>query len=237
VGRLPFCRPCLLILGTPRSCNQPSFGGWHATAHNWIILVQWEPASISSRATSWHSHSWSRPPWQQHSPPSAPKTRLVFRSDELFAVSSFQPSHDKVAASYVLKMLDERVVHGCAAEWLGLRLFALPQFRNERLPASGTERKWGHLPPRCRARPFFFGTPVRPVRPLVSPPPQLRRGRQPRPGCRSGRGFLSPGQPRDFNEDNACAIGATEECVRDRVVRDGSAIRVRGGLDITAQCG
>jgi len=42
---------------------------------------------------------------------------LVFRSDKLFAVSSFQPPPpEKEAASHVLKMLGERVVHGCATE-------------------------------------------------------------------------------------------------------------------------
>jgi hypothetical protein len=39
---------------------------------------------------------------------------LIFRPHKVFTVSAFEAANDKMAARHVLKMLNERVVHGCA---------------------------------------------------------------------------------------------------------------------------
>jgi len=40
---------------------------------------------------------------------------LIFRPYKAFAVDSFEPANGEMTPSHVLKMLDERVVHGSAA--------------------------------------------------------------------------------------------------------------------------
>ena len=50
---------------------------------------------------------------------------LIFCPDRLFAVSALESSNRKMTSRYILKMFDERIIHGCASNradyWKRLR--------------------------------------------------------------------------------------------------------------------